>query len=159
MTIISEEAMALAAHQKAEQNRAGDGHDEARKALADIYGYMLRPGVDYQSGDGTNAPAIIFADADYEVGDGKCGLHEDSKSANEPAIIYVRSDAIESAYAQIAAIHDVLDRCEEYFDKRADAEYFTGSPSPIANEEMRLLVNVRTAIRAKKKGAILRQIY
>lgn len=198
-------------------------YDEARKALADIYGYALRPSVDYQSGDGTNAPAIIFADADYEVGDGKCGLHEDSKSANEPAIIYVRSDALEAAHAQIkvmrealenceeyfderadaeyfpsgpvaneemllmvevqsalagtpaeaatafeariradereriasqdakiAAIRDVLDSCEEYFDKRADAEYFTGSPRPIANEEMTLLVDVRTAIRAMK---------
>lgn len=45
-----------------------------------------------QDGSKTNAPYCVFADADYESGDGSCGLHETPKSANEPAIVYVRAD-------------------------------------------------------------------
>lgn len=82
-----------------------NNHDKARKAIEDIYKYASRTSVAYQSGDGTNAPAMIFADADYEAGDGNLGLHENSKSANGPTIIYVRADALELAYAQIAALH------------------------------------------------------
>lgn len=33
--------------------------------------------------------------------------------------------------------------CEEYFDQRADAEYFPDSASPVPNEEMQLLVKIR----------------
>lgn len=39
-----------------------------------------------------------------------------------------------------------LEECEAYFDERADAEYFADSPSPVGNEEMRLLVMVREAL-------------
>ena len=39
-----------------------------------------------------------------------------------------------------------LEECEEYFDRHADAEYFTDSPSPVGNEEMHMLVAVRTAL-------------
>ena len=39
-----------------------------------------------------------------------------------------------------------LEECEEYFDQRADAEYFTDSPSPVGNEEMTMLVLVRQAL-------------
>lgn len=39
-----------------------------------------------------------------------------------------------------------LQACEAYFEERADAEYFTDSPDPAGNEEMRLLVEVRQAI-------------
>lgn len=57
------------------------------------FGHALRAGYTYQSGSDSEAPALIFADADYEVGDGKHGLWEDGKYANEPAITYVRADA------------------------------------------------------------------
>ena len=66
--------------------------------------YALRIGYEIQSGRGTNAPTLIWADADYEVGDGKCGLHEGQKGANEPAIPYVRLDsAFDLADAAVAA--------------------------------------------------------
>lgn len=41
-------------------------------------------------------------------------------------------------------LHDM----EEYFDQRADAEYFPDSASPVPNEEMRLLVKTRESIEA-----------
>ena len=46
-----------------------------------------------------------------------------------------------------ADIIEALEECREYFEQRADAEYFTDSPSPVGNEEMRLLVLVEQAIR------------
>ena len=46
-------------------------------------------------------------------------------------------------------IIDALRECEEYFDQRADAEYFTDSPSPVANEEMKLLQTVRAALSSR----------
>lgn len=42
---------------------------------------------------------------------------------------------------------EALQECEAYFDNRADAEYFTDSPYPKPNEEMRLLVMVREVLR------------
>jgi hypothetical protein len=41
---------------------------------------------------------------------------------------------------------EALQECEEYFDQRADAEYFTDSASPHPNKEMTLLTLVRDAI-------------
>ncbi|ANK73760.1 hypothetical protein FA04_14695 [Ensifer adhaerens] len=46
---------------------------------------------------------------------------------------------------------EALRECEEYFDNRADAEYFPDSAAPRPNEEMKLLQVVRDAIR--KAGA------
>ena len=65
------------------------------------FGYALYSGVAYQDGDGTNAPTLIYADADYAAGDGKCGLHESGKAANEPTIVYVRADAYVRALDEI----------------------------------------------------------
>lgn len=39
-----------------------------------------------------------------------------------------------------------LQECESYFEERADAEYFTDSPDPCGNAEMRILMEVRAAI-------------
>ena len=47
------------------------------------------------------------------------------------------------------AIANVLAKLEpvrEYFDQRADAEYFPDQPTPKGNEEMRLLVDVQDCI-------------
>lgn len=41
------------------------------------------------------------------------------------------------------ALIELLEDCEEYFDQRADAEFFTDSAGGIPNEEMKLLVKVR----------------
>lgn len=46
---------------------------------------------------------------------------------------------------------DALRECEEYFDGRADAEFSPSSSRPRTNEEMRLLIVVREALR--KAGA------
>lgn len=46
-----------------------------------------------------------------------------------------------------SALRAVLRECEAYFEERADAEYFPDSPIPSGNEEMRLLVEVHTALR------------
>ncbi|MBL3825115.1 MULTISPECIES: hypothetical protein [unclassified Marinobacter] len=37
---------------------------------------------------------------------------------------------------------EILRTLRDYFSDRADAEYFTGSPSPVSNEEMRMLALV-----------------
>lgn len=70
---------------------------EARALVERLLGYQLRTGYDVQTGVDTNAPSVVWADADYEVGDGTCGLHETQKPANEPAIPYVRFDALTAA--------------------------------------------------------------
>ena len=40
---------------------------------------------------------------------------------------------------------DALDEVREYFDQRADAEYFTDSDSPKGNEEMSMLAVIDAA--------------
>ena len=50
------------------------------------------------------------------------------------------------AEKEITRLREALKECEEYFDQRADAEYFTDSPTPIPNEEMKMLVLVRDAL-------------
>jgi len=37
----------------------------------------------------------------------------------------------------------VLGDCYDYFDQRADAQYFTDSPSPHPNEEMTILSRIK----------------
>ncbi|WP_164822747.1 hypothetical protein [Sinorhizobium meliloti] len=44
-------------------------------------------------------------------------------------------------------IIEALEACDEYFDQRADAEYFTDRAAPVPNEEMKLLTLVRDALR------------
>lgn len=44
------------------------------------------------------------------------------------------------------ALAEALRQCRGYFDDRADAEYFTDSPTPLPNEEMRLLVEIDDAL-------------
>ncbi len=48
-------------------------------------------------------------------------------------------------------LKELLLELEEYFDQRADAEYFTDSPAPVPNEEMRMLTMIRDAL--EKAGA------
>lgn len=48
-----------------------------------------------------------------------------------------------SALAASSDLIELLHDCEEYFDQRADAEYFADSAIPHANEEMRLLTRIR----------------
>jgi len=52
--------------------------------------------------------------------------------------------------ATIKRLREALEECDDYFDNRADAEYFTDSPSPIGNEEMNMLMMVRAALEATK---------
>ena len=47
---------------------------------------------------------------------------------------------------------ELLGECEEYFDGRADAEYFTDSPWPVPNSEMVLLCCVRELIARAKES-------
>ena len=49
------------------------------------------------------------------------------------------------------SIIETLEACEEYFEQRADAEYFTDSPGAVGNEEMHLLVQVQDALRSARK--------
>ena len=56
----------------------------------------------------------------------------------------------DEARASNAALVLVLGQCEEYFDQRADAEYFPDSPRPHANEEMSLLTEIRTLLEREK---------
>ena len=45
----------------------------------------------------------------------------------------------------------ILNDCAEYFDQRADAEYFPNSPRPYPNEEMTLLTEIREFMDATMK--------
>lgn len=47
--------------------------------------------------------------------------------------------------AKCERLREVLRECEEYFDQRADADQPSGL-SPIPNEEMTLLMEVRAAL-------------
>lgn len=95
-----------------------DGDDPK---LRKLLGYALRDHVAYQDGRDSEAPALLFADYDYEVGDGTCGVSEDGKRCNEPAIVYARADAL----------MDAIDRAE-----KAEAERDTALAE---NERLREL--------------------
>lgn len=43
---------------------------------------------------------------------------------------------------------EALENAGEYFDQRADAEYFTDGSSPVGNEEMTRLSEIKEAIAA-----------
>lgn len=86
--------------------------DQDDPRIRAAFTYALRAHVRHQSGEDTPSPAIIFADADYEVGDGSMGLHEDDKRANEPAIVYVRADAYLA----------VVDQCKALAERLAEIE-------------------------------------
>lgn len=58
--------------------------------------------------------------------------------------------ALATKDATIATMAEALDQCEDYFDNRADAEYFTDSPAPVPNEEMTLLAVVRAALESTR---------
>jgi hypothetical protein len=77
--------------------------------LRALCGYALRDHVAYQDGSNSGAPSMVFADADYEIGDGKCGLHEDGKQANEPCIVYVRADALLHAQGEIERLEAAIE--------------------------------------------------
>jgi hypothetical protein len=70
-----------------------------------------------------------------------CGVHweEQEKTARKAA------DAIDE-------LVEVLEEAEAYFDNRADAEYFTDSPQPVGNEEMRHLTTIRAILTKYKAG-------
>lgn len=74
--------------------------DELRERLD----YIVPAHVEVQSGADTNTPSALFVDADYDLGDGTCGLHASAKNANEPAIVYVRSDALMAAERRADAL-------------------------------------------------------
>ena len=86
--------------------------------LRETFGYLLRDHVAYQDGRHSDAPSVVFADGDYEVGDGTCGLHPDGKRCNEPAIIYARADALVDALSRAEkaeAERDALKDREKHF--------------------------------------------
>jgi len=88
-------------------------------ALRKMFGHMLRDHVAYQDGRHSEAPTLVFADADYEVGDGSCALHEDGKRANEPAIVYARADALMHLDAENRALRARIAGLEAKANDRA----------------------------------------
>lgn len=78
-------------------------------------------------------------------------LYDDQMSSHEAnaALIALAPDlatAYEALWEERERLREILDECEDYFDNRADAEYFTDSAAPHPNEEMRLLTAVRAAL-------------
>ena len=73
-----------------------------------LLGYEAYSHIKYQSGEGTKAPRFVYVDADYEVGDGNCGLHSSAKQTNEPAIPYARVDALLAQAARIERLEAAL---------------------------------------------------
>lgn len=47
---------------------------------------------------------------------------------------------------RVDELEAILKTVEEYFDQRADAEYFTDKAAPQGNEEMTLLVDIRAVL-------------
>jgi len=94
----------------ADQPQVFDDDDPKLRAL---FQYQLRTHVRHQDGRDSLAPTLVFADADYEVCDGVCGLHADAKSANEPAIVFARADALVDAVARIEADAKVIEAANE----------------------------------------------
>jgi hypothetical protein len=82
--------------------------DDDCPKVRETFGHLLRAHVRHQDGRDSLAPSVIFADYDYEVGDGRCGLWSDAKNANEPAIVYARADALIDALAHIKALEAQL---------------------------------------------------
>ena len=85
-----------------------DTSTEAVERIRALLKYALPDHVGVQTGHDTSAPAVVFADADYEVGDGVCGLHASGKQATEPCIPYVRIDALVDALAERDALAALL---------------------------------------------------
>jgi len=57
---------------------------------------------------------------------------------------------MEDLFLEMADYHDMKDllaHLRTFFDGRADAEYFTDSPSPVINQEMRILVMIDEALK------------
>ena len=55
-------------------------------------------------------------------------------------------------------VAEILHELREYFDNRADAEYFTDSPTPRGNVEMDMLVLVDNALGYFKKPTMAKDI-
>ena len=85
-------------------------------------------------GDGTMAAAEHAASSIYGA------------SSISPPIVRAISERAVAQSAEITRLRELLEECLEYFDQRADAEYLPDSAVPIPNEEMGLLVAIRTAL-------------
>jgi len=83
-----------------EMTKQTDTSAEAVERLREILSYGLPSHVEIQTGEGTSSPNAVFADADFKVGDGVCGLHASGRQANEPCIPYIRADALVHALAE-----------------------------------------------------------
>jgi hypothetical protein len=65
-------------------------------------------------------------------------------------IIDHRDATIARLEAENERMREALLECEDYFDNRADAEWFPDSPRPVPNAEMTLLCVVRGALGASR---------
>lgn len=58
----------------------------------------------------------------------------------------------EDADNELADLLCLFDDLLEYFDGKQDAEYFTDSPSPVANEEMKFHMRITAILEEKTDG-------
>lgn len=65
---------------------------------------------------------------------------EDNGEARRDFVCFSHGDALLISKAPEMA--ELLAELRDYFDQRADAEYFTDSPRPVANDEMRHLSEI-----------------
>lgn len=105
------------------------------------FGHLLRQGYTYQDGAESEAPALIFTDCDYEVGDGKCGLWEDGKNANEPAIVYARADAYLAVKDDAEAARRHLGAVLMRIVSRPDISHLLGPHEKQVFEDARVFFN------------------
>ena len=125
----------------------GDNGPHQQNRLLNLLGYIAREGYTYQDGSDSGAPAVIYADADYEIGDGKCGLHETVKSANEPAIVYVRADTVLAQQSAIDTLTARVAELEEALKFYANPEIYKPHPHGSAFDRGGLEFCARTALK------------
>lgn len=101
-----------------------------------------------QNGARSAAPLYVYADADYEEGDGSCGLHETVKRANEPAIQYRRADLLSTPPREDAdELLELLEGTPDCIEELAD-----NHPNDTSAHHLREFAkSIRAAI-AKARG-------
>lgn len=104
--------------------------------LRKILGHQLPGHVAIQTGENTNAPVAVFADAYHEVGDGTWGPHASGRRANGPRIPYFRSDVLVTLCAERDALQAKLEEAVEALSFINDTISWEINPSNYSHQDV-----------------------